>query len=383
MINYYILEIKGKNVRKFLHTMMKQGINLYSVKYRKDSIILKVSYEDYKKIKSIKTTYEVNILRTSGKKFIADLINKYKVSILVFIISIFFILFLSSLILYINIETDDKSIRNSIEEELHNNGITLYSFKNSYSSLKDISKSIKDNNLDKIEWIEFDQKGVVLKIKVIERKNNKNKINNDYKDIVASRNGYIRKIYSGSGELLKNIDDYVKKGEVIISGNIFRNGEVVGRTKAEGKVYAEVWYIVKEEKSAYYNDVIEEKYGVKRLILRINNHNIRFISIPKQVDMNKKVILFQNDLFKLFIEDKKRYKLDKLVYKREELQKVLETKAKKEIEKKLKKDEYIISQKTLKTEYKNGKMYIEVFFRVYEDIAEEKDIAQIEKKEDE
>ena len=363
--------------------MLKQGINIYSVKYKKGSIILKVSYEDYKKIRSLKTTYEVSILRTSGKRFIVDVINKYKVSILVFIISIFFILFLSGLILYINIETDNNNLKNSIKNELVKNEITLYSFKKNYSSLKNISKRIKDNNLDKIEWIEFNQSGVVLNVKVIERKNNKNKANNDYKDIVASRNGYIRKISSGSGEFLKNIGDYVTKGEVIISGNIFRNGEVVGKTKAEGKVYAEVWYIVKEEKSAYYNNMTEEKRGAKRLVLKVNNHNIRLLSIPKKVNVNERVVLFKNDLFKVYIEDMKKYKLDKQIYKREQLQKVLETKAKKEINKRLEKGEYIISQKTLKTEYKNGKMYIEVFFKVYEDIAEEKDIAQIEKKEDE
>ena len=151
----------------------------------------------------------------------------------------------------------------------------------------------------------------------------------------------------------------------------------------EGKVYAEVWYIVKEEKSAYYNNMTEEKRGAKRLVLKVNNHNIRLLSIPKKVNVNERVVLFKNDLFKVYIEDMKKYKLDKQIYKREQLQKVLETKAKKEINKRLEKGEYIISQKTLKTEYKNGKMYIEVFFKVYEDIAEEKDIAQIEKKEDE
>ncbi len=58
-------------------------------------------------------------------------------------------------------------------------------------------------------------------------------------------------------------------------------------------------------------------------------------------------------------------------------------KAKNEILKTLEKDEYIMLQKTLKKKTKNGRMYIEVFFKVYEDIALEKDLQKIEEKKDE
>ena len=62
---------------------------------------------------------------------------------------------------------------------------------------------------------------------------------------------------------------------------------------------------------------------------------------------------------------------------------MLETKAKNELEKTLEKDEYIMSQKTLKKSTINGKMYIEVFFKVYENIALEKDIQEIKDEKDE
>jgi len=41
------------------------------------------------------------------------------------------------------------------------------------------------------------------------------------------------------------------------------------------------------------------------------------------------------------------------------------------------------TQKTLKKTVKNGKMYVEVFFKCYEDIAMEKDIQKIEEKKEE
>ena len=51
LINYYIIEIKGKNLKRILQEIIKRKINILEIKYKKDRIILKVSYEDYKKIK--------------------------------------------------------------------------------------------------------------------------------------------------------------------------------------------------------------------------------------------------------------------------------------------------------------------------------------------
>ncbi len=383
MINYFWVSIKGKNPKKLLGTFIKQKINMEQIKYNKDEILVKVSYEDYKKIKGIRTSYKVDIVKTSGKNRLWQLYQKNKVSLLVFVISVFFIIFMSNLILFINIESDNSKLKKDIKEELISNGMTLYTPKKSYKKLKEVGTKIKNNNLNEIEWISLEQKGVTLHVKVIERLNKDNKETNDFKDIVASKNGYIRKVYSRKGQLMKNIDDYVKKGEVIISGNIFRNEKVAGKVRASGKVYAEVWYIVKTNKNLSYTDAEEKTKGKESLKLKINNYKINIISIPRKIDLEKNSVLFKNNTFSLLLDKEKKYSLKKKKYKNIELQKVLETKAKKEINKTLEKDEYIMSQKTLKKYTKNGKMYIEVFFRCYEDIAEERDIKEIVEEKDE
>ena len=383
MINYFWVSIKGKNPKKLLGTFIKQKINMEQIKYSKDEILVKVSYEDYKKIKGIRTSYKVDIVKTSGKNRLWQLYQKNKVSLLVFVISVFFIIFMSNLILFINIESDNSKLKKDIIEELISNGITLYTPKKSYQKLKEVGTKIKNNNLNEMEWIELEQKGVTLHVKVIERLNKDNKESDDFKDIVASKNGYIRKVYSRKGQLMKNIDDYVKKGEVIISGNIFRNEKVAGKVRASGKVYAEVWYIVKTNKNLSYTDAEEKTKGKESLKLKINNYKINIISIPRKIDLEKNSVLFKNNTFSLSLDKEKQYSLKKKKYKNIELQKVLETKAKKEINKTLEKDEYIMSQKTLKKYTKNGKMYIEVFFRCYEDIAEERDIKEIVEEKDE
>ncbi len=380
MINYFWIEIKGKNPKRFLSKLLKLKINIADIKYEKDKILLKVSYEDYKNIKQIKTIYTIKIIKTSGKKKLLEQVIKYKIPLLTFIISVFFLLIISSFILFINIDTENKNIKKIIKENLQENNVTLYSKKKSYTKLKEITQNIKNNNLDNIEWIEIDQKGVVLTVKVIERLSNNTNANNNYKDIVASKNGYIKKIYSRKGEVLKNIDDYVKKGDIIISGNIFRNDKVVDRVKANGKVYAEVWYIVKLNDKLIHQEITPKAVGKQKLILKVNKKEITFLTIPKKVIIENKKNFFKNDIFSLYLKQEKNYQKETTKYKENDLTDILNKRAKNAINKNLKRDEYIIKQKTLKKYIKNGKMYIEVFFKTYEDISLEKDSVKIEEK---
>lgn len=380
MINYFWIEIKGKNPKRFLSKLLKLKINIADIKYEKDKILLKVSYGDYKNIKQIKTIYTIKIIKTSGKKKLLEQVIKYKIPLLTFIISVFFLLIISSFILFINIDTENKNIKKIIKENLQENNVTLYSKKKSYTKLKEITQNIKNNNLDNIEWIEIDQKGVVLTVKVIERLSNNTNANNNYKDIVASKNGYIKKIYSRKGEVLKNIDDYVKKGDIIISGNIFRNDKVVDRVKANGKVYAEVWYIVKLNDKLIHQEITPKAVGKQKLILKVNKKEITFLTIPKKVITENKKNFFKNDIFSLYLKQEKNYQKETTKYKENDLTDILNKRAKNAINKNLKRDEYIIKQKTLKKYIKNGKMYIEVFFKTYEDISLEKDSVKIEEK---
>lgn len=382
MINYYIIEIKGKNVKNLLNRIIKEKINIIEIKYDKNKITLKVPYSDYKKIIKIKTTYQINIIKIRGSKNLLNNIKKYKIPIITFTLGVIFIIFLSNLTLNIEIETNNIKLKNQIQKSLKENNITLFTFKKNYKTLSNIKPKIKNTN-ENIEWIEIENKGVKTKVKVIERIKNKKEQTKNYKDIVASKNGYIRKITSKNGQVLKNIDDYCQKGEIIISGNIFRNNKPVAKTKAEGKVYAEVWYIVKASKNTNQTTLTKEKKGMTKLILKIQNKKITIFKLKKQIKMPKTKTLIKTKLFTLYKENQNIYKKKKTTYQDSTLKTILETKAKNKILETLEKDEYIISEKTLKKYKENGKMYIEVFFKVYEDIALEKDIAKITEEKEE
>ena len=382
MINYYVIQIKGKNPKRILSKLFKLGIDIYDIEYKKNVITFKTTYINYTKIKNIKTTYEITILRVSGINRIKYLFKRYRMFLIFFLLSIFVIILFTNFILFINYETESSELKTLLKSELKKNGVTLYSYRKSYHELETIKNNIKNDNKSKIEWIELERNGVVLNVRVIERKDkNKNIITDDVTDIVASKNGYIRKIYASSGEILKNKDDYVKKGDIIVSGNIFKNSNVVSRVRAKADVYAEVWYIIKANMSDTKTVLSKSNDGESRFVITVLNKDLILFKINKNISLEKENILMKNNLLTLKIQNKKNTHNIKKKYKDKEMISILYNNIISSMNKSLDTKEYIIYQKVLKNYKENGKMFIEVFIKTYENISMEKESELIETKE--
>lgn len=382
MINYYVIQIKGKNPKRILSKLFKLGIDIYDIEYKKNVITFKTTYINYTKIKNIKTTYEITILRVSGINRIKYLFKRYRMFLIFFLLSIFVIILFTNFILFINYETENSELKTLLKSELKKNGVTLYSYRKSYHELETIKNNIKNDNKSKIEWIELERNGVVLNVRVIERKDkNKNIITDDVTDIVASKNGYIRNIYASSGEILKNKDDYVKKGDIIVSGNIFKNSNVVSRVRAKADVYAEVWYIIKANMSDTKTVLSKSNDGESRFVINVLNKDLILFKINKNISLEKENILMKNNLLTLKIQNKKNTHNIKKKYKDKEMISILYNNIISSMNKSLDTKEYIIYEKVLKNYKENGKMFIEVFIKTHENISMEKESELIETKE--
>lgn len=376
MVNYYEVEVKGRKVKRFLDKVFKLNIDVFDIKYYKDRIVFKVRYDDYIAIKKVNTIYDIRIISTKGVKRINYLIKKYQIFLSFLLLSIFLVIVLSRFIFFIDIETNNKTMKSLIKDELNRHNITLLSYKKSYNDLSKIASDIKNKHKDKIEWIYISNDGVFLRVKFIERIDNNGFNNSDLKDIVASRNGYIRDIYATSGDVVKFRGDYVKAGDVIISGNILRNDNLVARVRASGVVYAEVWYNVKLSTPLKVSKEVKSERGFTSLYIKIFGRKFTVFKFNKKIKSEKDRVLFESPVGSLHLKSEftssfKEEKVDDDV-----LVKMLEDEAKSTIESKLKDKEHILLQKTLKKEVKDGKMYVEVFFKVYLDIAKEQDIKE-------
>lgn len=377
------IKITGNNAEKFLHKLVRSQIELLNIKkIKKDTIYIWVYKRDYPKIYRLSTIYNIEVVDASGwiktKKTLS--INKYFIFSLV--IGLICLIILSNTIFSVQVIHNNKEIREFITNELKNYNIDKYHIKKSYQELTTIKQEILKKYKDKIEWLEIETVGVkyVVRVQLREHADTKETFNN--RDVVAKKDATIKKIIASSGQIVKEINTYVKKGDTIISGTITLNDNIKGYTVADGEIFGEVWYnITVEYPFTYY----EEKYTGKKknsISLQFLNWNI---SIPKleAYKVDKEYSIINNKLIPLklsFLKTREIEVIDQILTEDEAIECAIKL-ARTQMEEKLNDKEYIVSQKNLKVNIKDSKVVLESFFAVYENITDYKEIIIEEKEE--
>ena len=369
--SYYKLEISGKDVKRFIRNLYKMNIYFEYIYFSNGVCYIKVNSDNYKKIKNVKTYYSNKIIKVYGLKRIETLLKNNLFFLFFSFISIILLYFFSNVIFSVNIVHSDINLRKLIISELEKYDIKKYSFIKDYEYIQEVKKKILEDNKTNIEWLEIERIGTSYEIKVEKRIINDKEDESKLRHIVAKKSGIIMKIVAENGEIIKKKNDYVKEGEIIISGEIHKNDEIVDNIPASGNVYAEVWYKVKVEMPINYKE--ETLTGKSKNVLNINFLNYSWDLLDFNSYKNKKVVNNQlfSDFFGMFnINYNKEYE----VIIKDEVNNIISEEfafkiAKNKIEENLKEDEYIILKKKLKTVINNSTIVTEIFFKVYENIS--------------
>ena len=386
------IKITGKNIDKFINRLYKNNIELYDVnKINRNCITIKIMETDFEKVKKIKTIYEINELESYGLIKIKKIINKNRFMIIFLLFSYFLIMFLSNIIFNVEIIHSSKDIRNLINTELKKYGIQKYNLKKEYNELEKIKNKILENNKEKLEWISIENIGTKVRVKCVERiLNSKEKIY-PYQNIVANKDGIIKKIEADDGFIKVEINDYVKKGDILISGEIYNpNGKYLGLSSAVGDIYAEVWYKVNiTYPIIYYNKEYTGKTINSYDFIFLNNRYAFTKNSFKDSDINDKKII-TNTILPIGIvkSTKKEIKITDVINTYETAIIDAEKFARDTINETLSEKEKILSQKTLSFLKKDSTIEVDIFFSVMEKISEpveinEKDYVENNKEEKE
>ena len=306
------LKVEGKNINNYIKRLIKDKINIIKyipISYKEAIIVIK--YSDYLKIKEYRTIYKLTIISKHGKIKFKENILKYICSLSLIIISITILYVLSNIIFNIEVIHSSSEIKSLVLKELNRNGIHKYIFKRSYEEIEQIEDKILENNKDKIEWIEITENGTSYIVRVEERKLKEEIENENNYDIISTKNAIIYSIEALKGEKIKKTNDYVNKGDTIISGSITKpDGNIIVST-AEGEVYGEVWYtidisypfIYKEETQTGKN---KEVYVINFLGKRISLFDFNKF---KTYSKNTKLIL-NNNFLPISLVKEKQYELN-------------------------------------------------------------------------
>jgi len=373
----YKVKITGKDVKRFIKKIYNSGVFINEIEIYSKYAYLKLDKRNYNKLLSIKTIYEIKIIRLYGiAKYIEIIRNNFILLICIFIGFIYFV-FLSNIIFEVDVIHSKKEIRNLVYNQLKAYGIEKFNYIKSYNKKEYIESKILENNKDKIEWIDIERIGVKYVVRVEERIIKKKNNNPAPRNIVAKKDGIIMKIETSKGEILKKKGDYVKKGDIIVSGIITKNDEIKNQVASYGRVYAEVWYKTNVNFPYYYSEI--NYLGEKRnkLKIRFLNRDYYLFDFNRYNSYNEK-ILFSLDNYiipisLIYAEEEKTNKIEKVLSHKEAIKeaKLVSTKKLKEF---LNDEAKILDQKILKVNEYENYVNIIAFYKVYEEIGVYKDI---------
>ena len=372
------ISVSGKNTNNFIKRLIKNKINIIKVipiSYKEIDII--IDYKDLEEIFKYKTIYDVKVKAYYGKLKMLKIINKNKYILLFLILGIIIIILLSNIIFKVEVIHSNNNLIKSITEELASYGVKKYSFVKSYEEIEKIENKILDNNKDKIEWLEIIRNGTKYTVRVEERIINKKNNDNKIYEIVASKNAVIKRIDAESGEKVRSIDTYVKKGDVIISSNIIKPSNEVVEDSANGKVLGEVWYNVSIDFPYHYYEVKYTGKKKKVLVLNVINKRIPFFDFNEYKSFDKDIKYVFNDIispFNLILEYQYETNIIDKNYNYEEAVKAATEKVKEKLIEKYREVEDI-SKIIINGESKNKKgISINLFVATLEDITEYREV---------
>src|SRR5699024_6858409 len=235
-------------------------------------------------------------------------------------------------------------------------------------------------------WVGVEKKGASLHFNGVEKEIAKKKKVNGPSHLVATKKGVIQKMYVSKGVPLKKVNQYVKPGAILVSGEVtkeIQKGQDVKDKKtqkekqvsAEGEVIAKTWYETKVNipfKMQY--EVLTGHYENKYAI-QIGDFKIPFWGIGKSDYHQMQIETEKNDIYFLkwksalqFVDtkilekentQKKRSKNETIQYRkkqtRQELQLQIGAKAN------------ITQEKILHERIENSKVTLTLYYTVEED----------------
>lgn len=372
------IKVTGRNINNFLKRLINNNINIEKViPISHKEIDLIINYQDLDKVLKLKTIYNIKIVRYYGKLRIIKRIKKDIFILSSLLISLLLIYTLSNVIFKVEVIHSNKNIIKLVTKELEDNGIKKYKFVKNYQEIEKIKNKVLEENKDTLEWLEIIREGTKYTIRVEERIiNNKPKDNKIY-NIVASKNAVIKNIYAESGEKIRSINTYVKKGDIIISSDItLPNNEKISKT-ASGKVQGEVWYNINIEYPYQYHEIKYTGNKKKVLVLNLLNKRISFFDFHKYKTFNRNIkYIFNNSVtpISLTYEDEYETNIINEVYDYDTAREKAIAKAKEKLLEKYPNIEEVTDIKIITEEDKETKISLNLFVTCLEDITEYQEV---------
>ncbi|QDP40646.1 sporulation protein YqfD [Radiobacillus deserti] len=398
LTGYVTIKITGSRPELFFALCAKEQVLVWNVKKISDKVCLgNIHLKDVAQVKRLRrrTVYKVSFLNKKGIPFLSQRFLHKKPLVIGLVLSILFIGILSNMVWDVKVTGVHPELEKKIMKQLDAYGVEPGTLKFQLGSPSAIQQKLLDD-IPELLWVGVKEKGTTFYLEGVEKTLVEEKEEPGPRNIVAEKKGVIIDMFVSKGKPMVQVNDFVKKGELLVSGNINideqeKNEEEEEEKEkkpnlvsAEAEIIAETWYQTAVSIPLKANYQTLTGHNKKKYYL-----NIAGFSLPvwgfgdpeyKKIQTETVEKPFQFLKWELPISFKQvnlqEAEETKVTRTKQEARDVAVSQARKELKSKLEKDSQIVSEKVLHETYENGKVKLILYFTVHENIVKNQPISQ-------
>ncbi len=263
IIGHVTLFVKGDKPERFFEFCVKKGIPVWNIKkQRTDLCIGTIYWHHLNQVKrhSEQLPYQLTITKPKGLAYKGLRLWHKREIILAILLCVGLVFVLSNIVWKLEVTGVTKEIDQKIREELKAYGLYKGAWVYNLEALDQIQHDLL-HEIPDLLYIGIHKKGTTYHIDAVEKLIEKEEKPLPLQHLVASKAGVIQNVFIKNGVANIGVHDVVQKGDLLVSGMIKVKEEEGGEGKeeeeepilvaAEGKVYANTWYEVSVTSTLY------------------------------------------------------------------------------------------------------------------------------------
>ncbi|MGA9287284.1 MAG: sporulation protein YqfD [Anaerobacillus sp.] len=382
---YVRLKVIGSYSELFINRCIEYKIPIWDiVRVDKDTIILSLYIADIKKIRPHlkRTRCKLRIHERKGFPFLLKRIIYSRGLLTGAISSLILIFILSNMVWSVTVNGATPEVEHKLKQAAIDIGVKKGKFIFQLPSNQELQRQITES-LEEITWVGVKRSGTTYHFEVVQKQLPEKEPALSPRHIVAKKKAIVTKMYVEEGQAQVEENDYVKPGQLLISGFIGKEDKSQ-LVPARGEVFGRTWYVSTVSiplKSEFHTNTGLGKNAYSIGIFRIHIPIWGFVK-PK---FNKfETITYETNLrflkweLPISFQTKKRLEIDEVTrtYTKSEALDVARSVAREDILSKTSKEAEIKKEKILHQEVENGKVNVKIHFEVVEEIGKDIPIIQ-------
>jgi similar to stage IV sporulation protein len=372
------VKVSGRGIERFLNVLIRNGLIVWNVKrHGTETITFTMRLQDALRIRTFARERECSItfLKRAGMPFLFKRLLKNSGFLGGALLFLLIIMFLSNVIWGIEIKGAKPATEYQILKELDKMGVKIGKVQFFVDNVEGIQRKLT-NNVGNLTWIGVELKGTTYHLQVVEKKEPEKPEQLAPRNLIAKKKAVIDSMYVETGQKMVDIHDHVEAGQLLVSGLIGKEGQTE-QVAAVGEVWGETWYrshveLPLKTKFFVFNGQERQKFSFILGNLEIpiwgfgepdfreyevekNVRKIHFLKWELPISIGNETLRAREETIRTYTEKEAEINALEL--------------AKNKIKSGLDEEAIIKDQKILHKELENGKVILDIHFKIIENIA--------------